>query len=102
MSDWTPASRVEDSSPFEAKTPFPPGDAAIAPICVAAGYAEVVLRLGSVELQVQRNRAELELHAQRIAELQDLVRSLNKATLSPALSSEIPPLPLPLKPTVES
>ncbi len=65
-------------------------------------YAEVVLRLGSIELQVQRNRAELELHAQRIADLQELVRSLNKATLSPALSNEIPPLPLPPKPTVES
>ena len=56
-------------------------------------YAEVVLRLGSLELQVQRNRAELELHAQRIAELQEFVAS-RKTAVSP-LSSEIPPLPIP-------
>ena len=65
-------------------------------------YAEVVVRLGSVELQAQRNRAELELHAQRIAQLQELVESLKRTSPSPALSSEIPALPIPPKPTVES
>jgi hypothetical protein len=65
-------------------------------------YAELVVRLGSVELQAQRNRAELELHAQRIAQLQELVDALKAAAVSPALASEIPPLPIPPMPTVES
>ena len=65
-------------------------------------YAELVVRLGSVELQIQRNRAELELHAQRIAQLQELVAALKAAAVPSALASEIPPLPLPPTPTVES
>jgi hypothetical protein len=65
-------------------------------------YAELVLRLGSLELQVQRNRAELELHAHRIADLQETVEALKLAAPSAALSSEIPSLPAPPKPVVES
>jgi hypothetical protein len=65
-------------------------------------YAELVVRLGSVELQAQRNRAELELHAQRIAQLQELVAALKAAALSAAVASDMPPLPIPPTPTVES
>ena len=64
-------------------------------------YAELVVRLGSVELQIQRNRAELELHAQRIAQLQESVDALKAAALPTALANEMP-LPIPPTPTVES
>ena len=45
-------------------------------------YAELVVRLGSVELQAQRNRATLDLHAQKIAQLQQEL-SLAQAAQSP-------------------
>ena len=65
-------------------------------------YAELVLRLGSVELQVQRNRAEIELHTQRIAQLQDTMDALKIASPSSAFASDLPALTTPPKPTVES
>ncbi|RPI57772.1 MAG: hypothetical protein EHM55_00655 [Acidobacteria bacterium] len=64
-------------------------------------YAELVVRLGSVELQLQRSRAELEVHARRIAQLQEQLESLKAATPAPAIA-EIAALPLPPKPVVES
>jgi hypothetical protein len=65
-------------------------------------YAELVVRLGSVELQTQRTRAELELHARRIAQLHDLVEALRLAGAASALSSEMAVLPAPPKGTIES
>jgi hypothetical protein len=64
-------------------------------------YAELVLRLGSVELQVQRNRAEIELHTQRIAHLQDTIEAL-KTTSAAVLSTDIAALPAPPTGTIES
>jgi hypothetical protein len=64
-------------------------------------YAELVLRLGSAELQVQRNRAELELHASRIAQLQEILENLMRAAEAAAAAKEIPLSITPAR-TVES
>jgi hypothetical protein len=65
-------------------------------------YAELVVRLGGVELQAQRNRAELELHAARIAQFEEIFENLRKAASAATLSSDIPDLPITPTPTVES
>ena len=60
-------------------------------------YAELVVRLGSVELQVQRNRAMLDLHAQRIAQLQEQLSLAHAAAQPPGtdtMAVPIPPLPI--------
>jgi hypothetical protein len=64
-------------------------------------YAELVLRLGSAELQVQRNRAELELHASRIAQLHEILDHLMQAAEAAAAAKDLP-LPGPPARTVES
>jgi hypothetical protein len=62
-------------------------------------YAEVVVRLGAAELQLQRTRAALETQAQRIAQLEEQVTALTSATAAQALAT----LPVPATtPTVES
>jgi len=60
-----------------------------------------VLRLGSAELQVQRNRAELELHASRITQLHEILENLMQAAEAAAAAKEIP-LSIPPLRTVES
>ncbi len=66
-------------------------------------YAEVVVRLGSVELQIQRNRAIIDLQTQRIAQLLEQINELKAAVATQSLAQEIPALPLiPTTPTVES
>jgi hypothetical protein len=63
-------------------------------------YAELVVRLGSVELQAQRNRATLDLQARRIAELQEQLSLLQAAQ---SLAKDVPGVPVPPPiPTVES
>ncbi len=65
-------------------------------------YAELVVRLGTVELQARRYRGELEAQARRIAQLQDQLDRLKPAATSAAHASDIVVLPLPAKPIVES
>jgi len=67
-------------------------------------YAALAVRLGAVELQMQRNRALIDLHTQRIAQLQEQVNALEASVAAQALANEIPALPLPAAttPTVES
>jgi hypothetical protein len=65
-------------------------------------YAELVLRLSSAELQAQRNRAELDLHAARITELQGILENLMRAADAAAAASELPALPHTPTRTVES
>ena len=64
-------------------------------------YAELALRLGAVEMQMQRNRTEIERQAQRIVQLQEQVNALLAKTLTPSLGPEIA-LPPTTTPTVES
>jgi hypothetical protein len=66
-------------------------------------YAEVVVRLGSVELQIQRNRAVIDLQGQRINQLQEQLNAVGAAAASQTASAEIPALPIAVStPTVES
>ena len=66
-------------------------------------YAEVVVRLGAVELQMQRNRADIDLQAQRIAQLQEQLRAIPTALPAQTVSKEMPPLPIATTaPAVES
>jgi hypothetical protein len=66
-------------------------------------YAEVVLRLGSVERQAQQNRAAIELQAQRIIQLQEQLNAVATAAPPHTVSAEIPELPMTMTaPTVES
>jgi hypothetical protein len=66
-------------------------------------YAEVVVRLGSLEIQVQRNRTTIELQAQRIVELQEQIDALKAPAVAQQLTQELAAVPLaPGIPTVES
>jgi hypothetical protein len=66
-------------------------------------YAELVVRLGSVELQMQRNRAIIDLNTQRITQVLDQVNELKATAATTSLANELPALPLPVTtPTVES
>lgn len=65
-------------------------------------YAELVVRLGTVELQSRRYRAELETHARRIAQLQEQLERLKPAATPAAHAADIVVMPLPSKPVVES
>jgi hypothetical protein len=66
-------------------------------------YAAVVVRLGTLEIQVQRNRGTIELQAQRIGHLQEQIEVLKAAAAQQTLATEIAALPLsPTTPTVES
>jgi hypothetical protein len=64
-------------------------------------YAELVLRLGSAELQMQRNRAELELLASRVTHLQEILDNLMQVAEAAAATKEIS-LRIPPARTVES
>ena len=66
-------------------------------------YAELVVRLGSAELQMQRNRASIDLQAQLIRQLQDQLSAIAIAQSPQAVSGENPVLPIAVAtPTVES
>jgi hypothetical protein len=67
-------------------------------------YAELAVRLGAIELQAQRNRAAIELQAERLTHLQEQVNALTAAAAgAQALSQEGPAAPLtPTTRTVES
>jgi hypothetical protein len=66
-------------------------------------YAELVVRLGSVELLAHRNRAVLDRQAQRIAQLEEQLRALQADALARSLPQKIPAAPAsPPIPTVES
>jgi hypothetical protein len=43
-------------------------------------YAELIVRLGSVELQAHRNRVTLDLQGQRIAQMQEELNLLHTST----------------------
>ena len=68
-------------------------------------YAELVVRLGSAELQMQRNRASIDSQAQLIRQLQDQLNALAIAQSPQAVSvsGDNPALPIAVAtPTVES
>jgi hypothetical protein len=65
-------------------------------------YAELAVRLGSAELQMQRNRAAIDLLAQRVAQLHEQVNALQASMVTPAFGTELPALPPATTPTVES
>jgi hypothetical protein len=65
-------------------------------------YAELLVRLGSVELQVRRNRADLELQARRIAQLEGQIAAPNAAAPAVTRPVEIAALVVPPAPPVES
>ena len=66
-------------------------------------YAELVVRLGSVEIQAQRNRATIDAQAQRLVQLQEQIDALKAPAVTQQLTQEIAALPLtPGTPTVES
>jgi hypothetical protein len=44
-------------------------------------YAELVVRIGSVELQAHRNRAILDLQAKRIAQMQEELNRLHASAV---------------------
>jgi hypothetical protein len=55
-----------------------------------------------VERQIQRNRATIELQAQRIGQLQEQIAAIKAAAAQQTLSNDLAVLPLPVPPTVES
>ena len=52
-------------------------------------YAEVAVRLGALEMQVQRNRGTMELQAQRIARLQEEIDALKASAARQTLATEM-------------
>jgi hypothetical protein len=65
-------------------------------------YAELAVRLGAVEMQMQRNRTTVEAQALRIAQLQEQVNALQASTVTQAFGTDLPALPSVPTPTVES
>ena len=64
-------------------------------------YAEVVARLGTIELQLRRCRMDLDLQLARTAQLQLELDAVRKPT-TPAAGADVTSLPLPVTHTVES
>lgn len=64
-------------------------------------YADLCLRFSFLEMQANRNRIDLDIQFTRIAQLQDEIEVLKQAQAT-AVATEIPALPVPPKPTVES
>jgi hypothetical protein len=65
-------------------------------------YAELVVRLGSLELQAQRNRARLEVQGERIAQMQEQLDML-RASRGQSPAADIRGIAMPPPPaTVES
>jgi hypothetical protein len=62
----------------------------------------LALRLGSAELQMQRNRTIIDGLVQRVAQLQDQITALHASAAKQALVTELPMLPPTTTPTVES
>jgi CII-binding regulator of phage lambda lysogenization HflD len=65
-------------------------------------YAELAVRLGSAELQMQRNRTVIDALVQRVAQLQEQVSALHANAAQQTLVAELPALPPATTPTVES
>jgi hypothetical protein len=65
-------------------------------------YAELAVRLGSAELQMQRNRTIIDGLVQRVAQLQEQVIALYASAAKQALVTDLPALPPTTTPTVES
>jgi uncharacterized coiled-coil protein SlyX len=65
-------------------------------------YAELAVRLGAAELQMQRNRAIIDGLVQRVAQLQEQVMALQASTAKPAPVTDFPIMPPTTTPTVES
>ena len=65
-------------------------------------YAELAVRLGAAEMQMQRNRAIVDALSQRVAQLHEQVNALEARVAPSAFGSELPNLPSATTPTVES
>ena len=66
-------------------------------------YADIVARLGGIELQVRRNRSDLDQQLTRITQLQLELDALKKPQGSTLTAGEIPALPaIGTTPVVES